>query len=135
MDPDPPAAPPLPVALNPLSEVTASLIAGVVRAAEVKPERRVFCNRNLRLDEIELVGFDMDYTLALYHQRRIEELSIERTLDKLVKKRGYPEALLGLDYDHGATVKFRTDREEKIEVLDDALPGVFAIMRSINGCR
>lgn len=29
-----------------------------------------------------------------------------------------------------ATVKFRTDREEKVEVLDDALPGVFAILNN-----
>ena len=29
-----------------------------------------------------------------------------------------------------ATVKFRNDREEKIEVLDDALPGVFAILNN-----
>ena len=31
-------------------------------------KNRVFCNRNLRMDQIEMIGFDMDYTLALYHQ-------------------------------------------------------------------
>jgi HAD superfamily 5'-nucleotidase-like hydrolase len=59
----------------------------------------VFVNRNLRLDKIELVGFDMDYTLALYNQARIEELSIRATLDKLVTAKGYPEAIRGLGYD------------------------------------
>ena len=29
---------------------------------------RIYVNRDLRLDKIEMVGFDMDYTLALYHQ-------------------------------------------------------------------
>ena len=51
---------------------------------DVPKSRRVFVNRNLRLDEIELVGFDMDYTLAIYHQAKIEELSVKCTLEKLV---------------------------------------------------
>ena len=28
--------------------------------------RRIFCNRNLRMDRIRFIGFDMDYTLARY---------------------------------------------------------------------
>src|SRR5450432_473708 len=46
-----------------------------------------------------MVGFDMDYTLALYNQARIEELSIRATLDKLVSAKGYPEAIRALAYD------------------------------------
>jgi 5'-nucleotidase len=60
---------------------------------------RVFVNRNLRLDKIEMVGFDMDYTLALYNQKKIEELSIQATLDKLVVAKGYPDAIRALAYD------------------------------------
>ena len=51
---------------------------------------RIYVNRNLRLDKIEMVGFDMDYTLALYNQARIEELSMRATLDKLVTAKGTP---------------------------------------------
>ena len=36
--------------------------------------RDIFVNRNLRMSGIELVGFDMDYTLAIYHMRRLEQL-------------------------------------------------------------
>jgi 5'-nucleotidase len=74
---------------------------GVVaaRPLDIPREHRVFVNRNLRLDKIELVGFDMDYTLALYNQARIEELSIRATVDKLVTAKGYPEAIRVLDYD------------------------------------
>jgi HAD superfamily 5'-nucleotidase-like hydrolase len=61
--------------------------------------RRIFVNRNLTMDKIEVIGFDMDYTLALYNQPRIEALSVECTLKKMVENRGYPAALLGLDYD------------------------------------
>jgi 5'-nucleotidase len=66
---------------------------------DIPREHRVFVNRNLRLDKVEMVGFDMDYTLALYNQTRIEELSIRATLDKLVSAKRYPEAIRGLAYD------------------------------------
>ena len=61
--------------------------------------RRVFVNRNLTLEKIEVIGFDMDYTLALYNQPRIEALSVECTLKKMVEGRGYPKELLALSYD------------------------------------
>jgi len=69
------------------------------RPLDIPREHRVFVNRNLRLDKIEMVGFDMDYTLALYNQPRIEELSVRATLDKLVTAKGYPEAIRALAYD------------------------------------
>jgi 5'-nucleotidase len=63
----------------------------------LQPSRRVFCNRSLRLDRIEMVGFDMDYTLLIYDQAEMDRLSIEATTRKLVE-RGYPEAMLGMRY-------------------------------------
>lgn len=55
--------------------------------------RRVFVNRNLRLGQIDWVGFDMDYTLAIYNQPEMDSLSIQGTIGKLAA-RGYPEELL-----------------------------------------
>ncbi|HEY6478082.1 MAG TPA: HAD-IG family 5'-nucleotidase [Polyangia bacterium] len=69
------------------------------RALDIPRPSRIYVNRNLRLDKIEMVGFDMDYTLALYNQPRIEELSMRATLDKLVTAKGYPEAIRRLRYD------------------------------------
>ena len=46
-----------------------------------------------------MIGFDMDYTLALYHQDKLEQLSIELTLGKLIEKHGYPEEIRDLHYD------------------------------------
>jgi 5'-nucleotidase len=66
---------------------------------DVARKNRVFCNRNLRMDTIEMIGFDMDYTLALYHQDRLEQLSMELTLQKLVDKHGYAPDILQLTYD------------------------------------
>ncbi len=52
--------------------------------------RRVFCNRDLRMSQIAWVGFDMDYTLAIYDQPEMDRLSIEATIKKLIA-RGYPD--------------------------------------------
>jgi HAD superfamily 5'-nucleotidase-like hydrolase len=68
-------------------------------AADPPRIRRVFVNRTVRMDQIEVIGFDMDYTLALYHQAKMEELSAACTLQKLVANRGYSEAILALPYD------------------------------------
>jgi 5'-nucleotidase len=75
------------------------LVASAMRPLDIPRASRIFVNRNLRLDKIEMVGFDMDYTLALYNQPRIEELSMRATLHKLVTAKGYPEAIQGLAYD------------------------------------
>ena len=44
-----------------------------------------------------MVGFDMDYTLAVYNQAELDRLSIEATARKLVQ-RGYPESLCTMSY-------------------------------------
>lgn len=75
------------------------LLGETTTEIDVARKNRVFCNRNLRMDTIEMIGFDMDYTLALYHQDRLEQLSIELTLQKLVDKHGYAPDILRLSYD------------------------------------
>ncbi|MEO8801346.1 MAG: HAD-IG family 5'-nucleotidase [Polyangiaceae bacterium] len=57
--------------------------------------RRVFVNHDLRMSAITHVGFDMDYTLAIYDQPEMDRLSIEATTTKLVA-RGYPELLVDI---------------------------------------
>ncbi len=52
---------------------------------------QVFVNRNLRMADIELVGFDMDYTLAIYHMRRLEQLSFDMTLDAAGRRLRLPD--------------------------------------------
>ena len=51
--------------------------------AAPSPSHRVYCNRSLRLDQIEWVGFDMDYTLAIYDQREMDRLSFARVASML----------------------------------------------------
>jgi HAD superfamily 5'-nucleotidase-like hydrolase len=68
-------------------------------AREVPRTRQVFVNRSLRMDKIEAVGFDMDYTLAIYQLTRMEKLAFELTAARMVERLGYPESILGLQYD------------------------------------
>ncbi|MEM7435099.1 MAG: HAD-IG family 5'-nucleotidase [Myxococcota bacterium] len=82
--------------------------------------RRVYCNRSLRLDQIGIVGFDMDYTLAVYRQAEMDRLSIEVTISKLVE-RGYPQALLSMEY--------RTDFPVRGLLIDRKLGNVLKMDR------
>ena len=59
-------------------------------ARGINRTRRIFVNRNLRLTGAAYVGFDMDYTLAIYDQPEMDDLSIRATIEKLIK-RGYPD--------------------------------------------
>jgi HAD superfamily 5'-nucleotidase-like hydrolase len=63
-----------------------------------KPDR-VWVTRSLKMTSIGWVGFDMDYTLAIYDQGRMDSLSVDATVGRLVK-RGYPGYLAKLDYDY-----------------------------------
>ena len=38
----------------------------------IQSARRVFVNRDLKMSSIDWVGFDMDYTLAIYHQEEMD---------------------------------------------------------------
>jgi HAD superfamily 5'-nucleotidase-like hydrolase len=67
---------------------------------EIERARQIFVNRNLRMSKIDLIGFDMDYTLAIYHMRRIEQLSFDMTLKRLIEHHGYSPEISGVLYDH-----------------------------------
>src|ERR1700722_2117352 len=60
--------------------------------------KRIYVNRNLRMDCIKAIGFDMDYTLARYRRDQLETLAHQLTLQKLVA-RGYPAAIASFAYD------------------------------------
>ena len=87
------------VGMGDLDPQLGALLGETQTEIDVARKNRVFCNRNLRMDSIEMIGFDMDYTLALYHQDRLERLSIELTLGKLIEKHGYPAPIRELHYD------------------------------------
>ena len=72
---------------------------------ELPRSRQIYTNRNLRMDAISMVGFDMDYTLAVYSMRNIEELAFHLTLSRLVDAKGYPKSIESLKYDHEFVIR------------------------------
>jgi HAD superfamily 5'-nucleotidase-like hydrolase len=72
---------------------------------DVVRSRQVFVNRNLRMGKVDLIGFDMDYTLAIYHMRRIEQLSFDMTLAKLISEYKYPAEIGQIHYDHAFVMR------------------------------
>lgn len=52
-------------------------------------QSRVFTNSELRLTDIEVIGFDYDYTLAPY-TRALEDTIFNMIVDGLVSSRHYP---------------------------------------------
>ncbi len=68
-------------------------------AREVPRSRQIFVNRSLRMDKVEAVGFDMDYTLAIYQLTRMEKLAFDLTAERMVERLGYPESIRSLQYD------------------------------------
>lgn len=58
--------------------------------------KQVYSNRDLAMEEISVIGFDMDYTIALYKQEALDEISVEKTLERLVANRGYPDSIFSI---------------------------------------
>jgi len=65
---------------------------------EMDPKSRIYCNRSLNMRNIHAVGFDMDYTLALYRPEEFEVLAYNETLKKL-NNAGYPDTILNWNFD------------------------------------
>jgi len=94
-----PALPP-PVPSDP-RQLTLPLVAagsGIASPRSIARSDRVFVNRDLRFSNIDWIGFDMDYTLAIYRQERMDTLSVELTIERMIR-RGYPAYLKHLQYD------------------------------------
>lgn len=94
--------------------------------AAVPTGQDVFVNRNLRLDCITAIGFDMDYTLARYAREHLERLAHQLTLQKLVA-RGYPAAIAHLPYEPRFIIRGL--------VVDKALGNILKLDRHNHVCR
>lgn len=64
----------------------------------------VFASNELDLKEVDIYGFDYDYTLACYKES-VGHLIYNLGRDKLVSKLKYPEEILQLNYQPGFAVR------------------------------
>ncbi|CAL9095732.1 unnamed protein product [Musa textilis] len=58
----------------------------------------IYVNRNVRLDDIQVYGFDYDYTLAHYSEH-LQSLIYDLAKKHLVNELRYPESCLQFEYD------------------------------------
>jgi 5'-nucleotidase len=61
--------------------------------------RQIYCNRDLVTDRIRWLGFDMDYTLAIYRREALDEVVHRLTIERLVHQLGYPTEVLAIPFD------------------------------------
>ncbi|KAH9103649.1 hypothetical protein AeMF1_020105 [Aphanomyces euteiches] len=66
--------------------------------------RNIFANNQLRLGQIEVIGFDYDYTLCHYTEE-LQRLIYNMAKDALVHKLRYPQGLLQLEYDPSFAIR------------------------------
>lgn len=60
--------------------------------------RKIFVNRNLKMHKVNMIGFDMDYTLAAYNKLEIETLQYNLVKERLVNELHFPKELLLYEY-------------------------------------
>ncbi|MFT6400037.1 MAG: HAD superfamily 5'-nucleotidase-like hydrolase [Bradymonadia bacterium] len=67
--------------------------------------RRVYVNRDLNQKAINWIGFDMDYTLGVYNQTEFDRLCHALTMERMVERYGYPEAIRAIVYDGSFAIR------------------------------
>jgi 5'-nucleotidase len=68
---------------------TLALLLRLGDRLEQGPLRQVYCNRDIQHQNVRWIGFDMDYTLAVYHREAFDKLSHSMVVDRLVERFGY----------------------------------------------
>ncbi len=66
---------------------------------------KVFVNRTLNLKKIKFIGLDMDHTLIRYNIEAFERLSYSKIIEKLMKRRNYPQTLKNLVFDYNFAIR------------------------------
>ncbi len=74
------------------------LLDYIGRNPEPPPLRSIFVNRNLRMETIGYVGFDLDWTLAPYKRLPLEQLTFKLTIDRLISHFNYPTAIRSIEF-------------------------------------
>ncbi len=71
----------------------------------VPPQRRIFTNRNLRMESIEAIGFDMDHTLAVYNTKNFNHLCFDLALERMISDHGYDPVIRTVRWDPDAVIR------------------------------
>lgn len=93
----------------------------------------VFVNRTLNLKRINYIGLDMDHTLIRYNSSAFEALAHAVMLEKLVKEKGYPEAISILQFEYHRAIRGLVIDKQRGNVLK--LSRYAAIRNSYHGLK
>ncbi len=78
---------------------------GPAGRGQIPPQRRIFTNRNLRLESIEAIGFDMDHTLAVYNTTNFNHLCFDLALERMISEHGYDPVIRTVRWDPDAVIR------------------------------
>ena len=67
-------------------------------------KQQVFCNREIRMDQVKVIGFDYDYTLASY-KSTLQTLVYEQARQHLIERLSYPRELASRSYDPSFAIR------------------------------
>lgn len=85
-----------------------------LRNSPIHASHQVYCNSDVNLREMDVIGFDFDYTIASYTDSLLE-LVYQQALDSLVDQFGYPEELKANSYDPSFAIRGITvDRQKAL---------------------
>lgn len=65
---------------------------------------QIFTNQNLHIHKIQIINFNINYTLTLYHST-IKSLTIKLTLHSLITNHNYPNKILTFKYKPNFTIQ------------------------------
>lgn len=98
---------------------------------QISLQNRIYVNRNIKMENVKAIGFDLDYTLCVYKKYNFENLAYRETIKKLVKEKGYPKTLLDLVYSPNRFIRGLLIDTKKGNVLK--LTKFNYVARAING--
>lgn len=100
---------------------------------QLDPADAVYTNRDLNLEDIKMVGFDMDYTLAVYHKETMEDLQFRLTIDSLIKNHNYPPEIHAIKYQPNITIRGLVVDKQRGDLLKTDVHG--RVWRVMHGHR
>lgn len=71
----------------------------------LNPSLAIHANRELNMSKIKMVGFDMDYTLAVYKKLPMETLQYDLARQYIIDHMAYPKDINRLQFDQGLLIR------------------------------
>ena len=88
-----------------LSNTESSGAEHTAPALDLPHRRRIFTNRNLRMESIAAIGFDMDHTLAVYKTESFNHLTFNMAIEALIRDKSYSEKIRDVVWEPAGAIR------------------------------